>query len=130
MDAERLCLSTQVLQEVFVTLTKKLGRSASEAIAVIQDLAAYPVVQVDAAAILDAARLAESARLSFWDALLVLSAARLGAAMLLTEHLNRGQVIAGVRIASPFWLRPGVRPTAGYRNCGVSPTSASNRGRR
>lgn len=102
LEAECVCLSTQVLQEVFVTLTKKLGRSTVEAITVIEDLAAYTHFQVDAGAVLDAGRLAGSARISFWDALLIVSAARLGAEILLTEDLNPGQPLGGVRIASPF----------------------------
>ena len=102
LEAARVCLSTQVLQEVFVTLTKKLGRSTAEASAVIEDLATYRHVQVDAGAILDAARLAGSARISFWAALLVVSATRLGAELLLTEDWNPGQRIGGVRIESPF----------------------------
>jgi predicted nucleic acid-binding protein len=47
-------------------------------------------------------RLAGSARISFWDALLFVFATRLGAEVLLTEDLNPGQRIGSVRIVSPF----------------------------
>ena len=46
--------------------------------------------------------LADQAKLSFWDALIVLAAVRAGAAVLYTEDLNNGQEILGVRVANPF----------------------------
>jgi predicted nucleic acid-binding protein len=46
--------------------------------------------------------LADQAKLSFWDALVVIAAVRTGAAVLYTEDLNDGQEILGVRITNPF----------------------------
>jgi predicted nucleic acid-binding protein len=40
--------------------------------------------------------------LSFWDALIVVTAAKCGATVLYTEDLNHGQEILGVRIVNPF----------------------------
>jgi predicted nucleic acid-binding protein len=57
---------------------------------------------VDYAAIRAAGGLAHQAKLSFWDALVVVAAARTGAAVLYTEDLNDGQEILGVRISNPF----------------------------
>jgi len=37
------------------------------------------------------------------DALVVVSAARTGAAVLYTEDMNNEQEILGVRISNPFW---------------------------
>ena len=104
MDEDRLRVSTQVLQELFVTLTKKVNRpcSSAEALAVLDDLTAWPVIVIDYSAIRTAALLAEEAHLSFWDALVVAAAARAGAAVLYTEDLNDGQEILGVRIRNPF----------------------------
>lgn len=48
------------------------------------------------------ALLSASARISFWDALVVTAAARMGAELLLSEDLSHGQMIAGVRIVNPF----------------------------
>ena len=53
-------------------------------------------------AIRAAARLADEAKLSFWDALVVVAAARTGAAVLYTADLSDGQEIPGVRISNPF----------------------------
>ena len=104
MEEGRLRVSTQVLQELFVTLTRKVSRPCSieEALAVLEDLAAWPLMVVDYAAIRAAAGLAGQAKISFWDALIVVSAARAGAEALYTEDLNDGQEILGVRISNPF----------------------------
>jgi predicted nucleic acid-binding protein len=104
MDEDRLRVSTQVLQELFVTLTRKVSRPCSreEALAVVEDLAAWPLMVVDYAAIRAAIEVAGQAKLSFWDALLVVAAARTGAAVLYTEDLNDGQEILGVRVRNPF----------------------------
>jgi predicted nucleic acid-binding protein len=104
MREDRFRLSTQVLQELFVTLTRKVTHpcSTAEALAVLDDLAVWPVMAIDYAAIRGAAELADRAKLSFWDALVVMSAARSNCALLYTEDLNDGQEILGVRIRNPF----------------------------
>ena len=104
MDEDRLRVSTQVLQELFVTLTRKAMQrcSSQEALAVMEDLTAWPLMVVDYAAIRAAVGLADQAMISFWDALIVVAAARVGAAVLYTEDLNDGQEILGVRISNPF----------------------------
>jgi predicted nucleic acid-binding protein len=104
MEDDRLRLSTQVLQELFVTLTRKVSQCcpAHEALVILEDLAAWPLMTVDYAAIRSAAGLAGQAKVSFWDALVVVAAARSGAAVLYTEDLNHGQQILGVQIHNPF----------------------------
>jgi predicted nucleic acid-binding protein len=96
--------STQVLQELFVTLTGKGSQrcSSDEALAILEDLAVWPVMPIDFAAIRAAVRLGDQGKLSFWDALIVVAAARSGATVLYTEDLNDGQEILGVRIRNPF----------------------------
>jgi predicted nucleic acid-binding protein len=104
MEQDSLRVSTQVLQELFVTLTRKVSRpcSRAEALAILDDLTAWPVTAVDYPVIRAAADLAEQVKLSFWDALAVTTAARAGAAVLHTEDLNDGQEILGVRVSNPF----------------------------
>jgi predicted nucleic acid-binding protein len=112
MEEDRLRVSTQVLQELFVTLTRKVSQpcSIAEALAVLEDLTAWPLMVVDYAAIRAAVGLADQAKLSFWDALVVVAAARSGAAVLYTEDLNDGQEILGVRISNPFLPAPAAPP--------------------
>ena len=104
IDEDRIRLSTQVLQEFFVAVTRKVQQrcSTAQALALLEDFTAWPLFVVDYAAIRDAAHLAEDASLSFWDALIVVSASRSGAARLYTEDLNHGQKILGVEITNPF----------------------------
>jgi len=85
-------------------LTGKVSQRCSSqgALAVLDDLTAWPLIVVDYAAIRAAVGLAQEAILSFWDALVVVAAARTGAEVLYTEDLNDGQKILGVRITNPF----------------------------
>jgi len=104
IDLDHLRVSTQVLQELFVTLTRKVSRpcSSDEALAVLEDLASWPLTAVDLAAIRAAVALAAEAKLSFWDALIVVAAARAGAEILYTEDLHHGQEILGIQVRNPF----------------------------
>jgi predicted nucleic acid-binding protein len=104
MVEDRLRVSTQVLQELFVTLTRKVAQpcSAVEALAVLEDLTAWPLMVVDYSAIRAAVELMGQFKLSFRDGLIVVSAARSGASVLYTEDMNDGQDILGVRITNPF----------------------------
>lgn len=43
--------------------------------------------------------------ISFWDAMIVRSAAEIGCAVLYSEDLNAGQEYAGVRVENPFQPR-------------------------
>lgn len=78
--------------------------TAEEALAVLDDLTAWPLVVVDCSAIRAAAGLTGEARLSFWDALVV-AAARSDASVLYSEDLNDGQEILGIRVRNPFAQR-------------------------
>jgi len=46
--------------------------------------------------------LSSSAIFSFWDALVVVAAARSGAKRVYTEDLQAGQVVLGVEVVNPF----------------------------
>lgn len=102
--AGRLRLSTQVLQEFFVTTTRKLRPPLPprQALDTMDDLARWPVHVVDPPTIRRAGLLSDEAQLSFWDALIVVSASLNDAETLYTEDLNHGQTIMGVRIVNPF----------------------------
>lgn len=109
MERDEFRISTQVLLELFVTLTRKVSQpcSTAEALTVLDDFTAWPLMTVDYAAIRAAVELAERARLSFWDALVIVAAQRSSATVLYTEDLNHGQTILGISITNPFIsLRP------------------------
>lgn len=97
-------LSTQILQEFYVVATRKFTpplsrRAARESVAL---YGTWPLVRVDLPLILMASELEERHKLSFWDALVVEAARRAGAARLMTEDLQDGRLIGGVRIENPF----------------------------
>src|SRR6266702_1419545 len=96
-------LSMQVLQEFYVTATRKLitPRPKSEARAVVDDFAHW-CVPTSPAEIVHAFRIEDESRISFWDALIVAAAARAGATRILSEDLNPGQTIEGILIENPF----------------------------
>ena len=95
-------LSTQVLQEFFVGATRKLGIRASRARTLVETFAAMEVVVVRPDMILGATHLHETASISFWDALIVTSAAEAGCQRLISEDLQDGRAYDGVRVHNPF----------------------------
>lgn len=103
-DSGRGVLSTQVLQESYVNLTRKVRAPISvvQAREIIVTYRAWPTHLPDADSILEASDVAERHRIAFWDALIVVSARAMGAQVLLTEDLSHGQVIEGVRVVNPF----------------------------
>ena len=98
----RAVVSTQVIQEFFVAATRKLGVPADIARRKVELLLRLDVVLVRPELILSAIDLSRLRSLSFWDARVVRSAASAGCGRLVTEDLNHGQVIDGVRIENPF----------------------------
>src|SRR5690606_26664879 len=71
--AGRATLSTQVLQEFFVTVTRKLAvpLEVDKAERAVRRLADLSVVQIDPDLILSAISMSIRNKLSFWDALIV-----------------------------------------------------------
>jgi predicted nucleic acid-binding protein len=99
-----LVVSTQVLQELYVALTRGKSPIASLDIAerAVREASELTVTQVDTQLVLEAMETCRKNRISFWDALIVRSAGSSGCAVLLSEDMNDGQVIEGVRVENPF----------------------------
>jgi predicted nucleic acid-binding protein len=95
-------ISTQVLQEYFVASTRKLGVNPSIAKTRVQFFAKLDVVQISADDVLSAIDLHRLHSLSFWDSLILHAAKKAGCSVLLTEDMNHGQKIEGIRIHNPF----------------------------
>lgn len=97
-------LSVQVLQEYYVTVTQKLepGLDPADARADVRALTAWGPLPPDAMLLEDAWGLEDRHALSFWDALIVAAAARLGCGHLLSEDLQDGQSFDGVTVVNPF----------------------------
>jgi predicted nucleic acid-binding protein len=95
-----------VLQEFYVNVTRKittpLPKSSARAI-----VDSYIVWCADTTPsdVSTAFRIEDEASIGFWDALIVAAARKAGATRILSEDLNAGQTILGVRIENPFALR-------------------------
>jgi predicted nucleic acid-binding protein len=102
--AGALHTSVQVLQELYTTLTRKGAKpnTPKHTLRYLDWLAASPVFETDYAAVRAAAELSAAHRLSFWDALISVAAARSGAKILYSEDLQDGRTILGVKIVNPF----------------------------
>lgn len=98
------CLSIQVLQEFFVTVTRKVAKPlpAEDATARIREFAAWKIFSPTSDDVLAAIGLHAQAKIGFWDAMIVLAAAESGCDVLWTEDLTDGQMLRGVRIRNPF----------------------------
>jgi predicted nucleic acid-binding protein len=103
----RAVVSTQVLQEYFVAATKKLRIPADRARLRVDALSRLDVVVVRPEMVLAAIDLHRLRSLSFWDALVIRAASAAGCARVLTEDLNPGEVLDGVRVENPFARKSG-----------------------
>jgi len=98
------CLSVQVLQEFFVIVTRKIphpldGRTAATAV---EDFAQWRTHAPNAGDVIAAIDLHQRDAISFWDAMIVQSAATLGCGVLYSEDLHDGQRYGGVLVVNPF----------------------------
>ncbi|HET7890895.1 MAG TPA: PIN domain-containing protein [Candidatus Sulfotelmatobacter sp.] len=95
-------LSVQVLQEFYVNVTRKipspLPRDAARLVVNIYSIWCTETTPTET---VEAFRIEDESRISFWEVLMVASAVKCGATRILSEDLNE-QKIAGVRIENPF----------------------------
>src|SRR5262245_9164530 len=96
-------LSVQVLQEFYVNVTRKIASPLpkSSARAIVESYVVW-CVDTTPAEISAAFRIEDEAHISFWDALIIAAARKAGADRILTEALNAGQIISGIRTENPF----------------------------
>jgi predicted nucleic acid-binding protein len=97
-------LSVQVLQEFFVTVTRRVSRPlpVDQAEERVRELASWRVFAPTAADVLAAIALQRKTKFSFWDAMILHAAAESGCAVCWTEDLRDGQVVRGVLVKDPF----------------------------
>jgi len=98
-------LSTQVLAEFFVAITRKIAAPLSMADAYIRLehlLLAYTVLDSSGLIVLEAARGTRDYQMHFWDAQIWATARLNQIACILSEDFSTGSVIEGVRFVNPF----------------------------
>jgi predicted nucleic acid-binding protein len=98
------CVSVQVLQELFVTVTRKVPRplDAETASAIVRDLTRWTVHAPAGEDVLAAIGIHRRTGVSFWDAMIVQSASELSCAVLYSEDLAHDHSYDGVRVLNPF----------------------------
>jgi predicted nucleic acid-binding protein len=102
-------LSIQVMQEFYVIATRKILHPlpAAKVIRILKDYCAWPIEVNNPLSIFKACGIEEKYKISFWDALIVAAASNAGAEKILTEDLQPGQIIEGLKIENPFSRLPG-----------------------
>lgn len=107
LERGQVVVSTQVLQEFFWNVTRKLSPPVPEDVAVgcIRDFSAHTVVVIELDTVFAAIARASSARIAFWDGLIVEAALSAGCTRLLTEDLQDGREFDGMRVVNPFAVR-------------------------
>lgn len=95
-------ISTQVLHEFVNAALRKLLLPLDLVRDRVRLFSRFETVTASPAAVLDALDLHALHQLSFWDALILQAAHGSGCVQLLTEDLQAGALIAGVRVVNPF----------------------------
>lgn len=95
-------ISTQVLQEFYSAATRKLGIPPAAAKKHLQDFQIFDIVQVSPRIIEQGIDTSTLHNISFWDGIIIAAASTAHATELLSEDLNHGQIIEGIKIRNPF----------------------------
>ena len=97
-------LSAQVLQEFYVTVTRKIRKPLAPelAVALMDEYRVFPTVPTDYPLIVSAVERSLRYGISYWDGAIVAAAEVLEAKVLYTEDLNHGQHYGAVRALNPF----------------------------
>ncbi|MCB0621045.1 MAG: PIN domain-containing protein [Saprospiraceae bacterium] len=95
-------ISTQVLNEFAAVMIGKLRQPPIEVKAIIRDLALFEVVNMDVSHIQEAIDIHTLHQISYWDSLIISAAKSARCGIILTEDMNHGQEVAGVKVQNPF----------------------------
>jgi predicted nucleic acid-binding protein len=98
------CISIQVLQELYVSLTHKVRQPVGSEIAaqIVGDLSKWQVHIPDVKDVIAAIRLHQQYQISFWDAMIIQSAVQAGCDIVWSEDLSSGQVFGNLKVVDPF----------------------------
>lgn len=103
-QTENIVISAQVLNEFYVTVTRKLkpGVAPETAAALVRNLARLPCIAIDAHLVQAALLTGLRWQLSHWDSLVIEAARQAGCTRVLTEDLATGANYDGLTIENPF----------------------------
>jgi predicted nucleic acid-binding protein len=100
-------LSYQVLNEYYVSVTKKLkpGMDCESARLDVKNLMAWNPVVVDRSIIENSWIIQDRYAFSWWDSLIIGTALKANCSILLTEDLQHQQRIEGITVINPFKIQ-------------------------
>ncbi len=98
------CISVQVMQEFYVTVTQKVPNplESRTAIGIIRELKYWNIHAPDIDDVIHAVDIQQRNQVSFWDAMILQSAIRLECKVIWSEDLNPGQEYNGLKLVNPF----------------------------
>lgn len=101
-------VSYQVMQELYVTLTRKLSSplTSERARSEVDSLAAWKPLPIDARVFREAWAVEDRYGFSWWDAAIVAAARITECRYLLTEDLQHGQELGALTVVDPFRSAP------------------------
>lgn len=105
MESRDLALSTQVIQEFYVQVTRSSRPDAltsAQSIGLIQSFMRFPIQEVSMAVVLLAIATREKFDMSYWDAAIIEAARVMKCDVVLSEDLSHGQDYGGVVVTNPF----------------------------
>jgi len=104
IESANFGISTQVLQEFYVTVVRKIQAplTPEKALEWIEQLDAFPCLSLDSSFVKIAAETSVRHHLSYWDGAIVAAAETMGAGILYSEDLNHGQRYGCVQVVNPF----------------------------
>ncbi len=96
--------SIQVLNEFFVTVTRKLASpmTAERAWIIVESYFSWEPVVIDTNLLSGARAVNQNYSLSWWDALIIAAARSAGCTTIATEDMGADQVYSGVAVVDPF----------------------------
>ena len=99
-------ISSQVLQEFYVTVTRKIHKplEVEKAISLLEAYRLFPTVHTDYPLILAGIEHSLRHRISYWDGAIIAAAEVLDASVLYTEDLSHGQRYGSVQAINPFLM--------------------------
>lgn len=101
---EDIAISTQVLSEFYVTVTKKIKVKlpANTAKKEILLLKVIEIVEIDFNLIIQAINISDKNKLTYWDSLIIAAAQEARCNIVYSEDFNPDQTIGSVTIKNPF----------------------------
>jgi predicted nucleic acid-binding protein len=107
LAANSTFLPVHTLGELFQVLVRKAKRTPAQArTAILGWRDGFPLIETSGEVIVGAAELAATHRFSFWDGVVLASAAEGGCRLLISEDLQEGFTWNGVTVTNPFGVSP------------------------